>query len=289
MGMPTGTDALDELAPLLTGVRIDNMDLSGVRVTPLTPYLREKTGEGPLFLFARDGAARITLMQPGAQPVLIRRGSFAALPHGHGFRLVPDKDHPAAALLIGTATLDRRAVAPLLHRLPPLLFMCPSRTLGMDWQDGTFAMVEAALAQGDLAGRLVAQRLLESLFIIAVRRFLETNETYALGASRTATSVGRALVLMQDRLADDWTLASLADASGLSQATLIRRFQALVGEAPMAHLTRLRMERAAKWLKSGDDKLAVLASRLGYQSEAAFARRFKEFHGVWPGEFRRVG
>lgn len=289
MGMPTGMAGLESLAPLLTGLRLDGMELSGVRITPLTPHLRERTGDGPLFLFARDGAARITLVHPGAQPVLIRRGSFAALPHGHGFRLAPDKDQPSASLLIGTATLDRTAVQPLLERLPPLLFMCPSRTLGMDWQDGTFAMVEAALASGDLAGRLVAQRLLESLFIIAVRRFLETNETYALGASRMATAVGRALVLMQDRLADDWTLASLSEASGLSQATLTRRFQALVGEAPMTHLMRLRMERAAEWLKAGDDKLAALALRLGYRSEAAFARRFKQHHGVWPGEFRRAG
>jgi len=45
----------------------------------------------------------------------------------------------------------------------------------------------------------------------------------------------------------------------------------------------------AEWLKYRDDKLSILANRLGYQSEAAFARRFKEFHGVWPGEFRRAG
>ncbi len=288
MGRRVG--ATDGLAALLQGLRLDAMHLDGVRVTPLSPAIRPHRSGGPVFLFAREGAAHITLAQPDAAPVLIRRGSFAALPHGHGFRLSPAPDHAAASLLIGQAMMGEGAgAAPLLDRLPPLLFMCPSRTLGVDWQDGTFALIEEAAAQGDVAGRLVAQRLLESLFIIAVRRFLETNETYALGASPTATAIGRALMLLQDRMAEDWTLSALAAACGLSPATLTRRFQALVGEAPMAHLTRLRMERAAQWLKTGEGKAAAVAARLGYRSEAAFARRFKEFHGMGPGAFRRAG
>lgn len=288
MGRVAG--ATDGLAALLRGLRIDAMGLDGVRVTPLSPAILPRRPGGPVFLFAREGAAHITLTQPEARPVLIRRGSFAALPHGHGFRLAPAPDQAAATLLIGQAVMDEGAgAAPLLARLPPLLFMCPSRTLGVDWQDGTFALIEEAVGQGDVAGRLVAQRLLESLFIIAVRRFLETNETYALGASPTATSVGRALMLLQDRMAEDWTLSALAAACGLSPATLTRRFQSLVGEAPMAHLTRLRMERAAEWLKTGEGKAATVAARLGYRSEAAFSRRFKEFHGMGPGAFRRTG
>ena len=44
---------------------------------------------------------------------------------------------------------------------------------------------------------------------------------------------------------------------------------------------------ALTWLKEGDARLGDLASRLGYQSEAAFSRAFKRFIGISPGAARR--
>ena len=41
------------------------------------------------------------------------------------------------------------------------------------------------------------------------------------------------------------------------------------------------------WLKEDDSPLCDLASRLGYESEAAFGRAFKRFIGTSPGAVRR--
>lgn len=47
------------------------------------------------------------------------------------------------------------------------------------------------------------------------------------------------------------------------------------------------MNAALMWLKEGDASHADIASRLGYESEAAFRRAFKRFTGQPPGAFRR--
>ena len=47
------------------------------------------------------------------------------------------------------------------------------------------------------------------------------------------------------------------------------------------------MHTALTWLKEDDTPLGDLASRLGYQSEAAFSRAFKRLIGISPGEARR--
>ena len=55
----------------------------------------------------------------------------------------------------------------------------------------------------------------------------------------------------------------------------------------MRYVSRWRMHVALTRLKEKDARLGDLASRLGYQSEAAFSRAFKRFIGVSPGAVRR--
>jgi len=55
----------------------------------------------------------------------------------------------------------------------------------------------------------------------------------------------------------------------------------------MHYVTRWKMNAALMWLKDGDTTHADIASRLGYESEAAFRRAFKRLAGQPPGAFRR--
>jgi len=49
---------------------------------------------------------------------------------------------------------------------------------------------------------------------------------------------------------------------------------------------RWKMQAALTQLRETDSSLAELASRLGYDSEAAFSRAFKRVVGVSPGAAR---
>jgi AraC-like DNA-binding protein len=55
----------------------------------------------------------------------------------------------------------------------------------------------------------------------------------------------------------------------------------------MHYLTQWRMQVAAGLLSSGSVSIAVIASDVGYGSEAAFSRAFKKFVGMPPAVWRR--
>ena len=74
----------------------------------------------------------------------------------------------------------------------------------------------------------------------------------------------------------------------MSRSAFAARFTELVGEPAMHYVARWKMHAALTWLKEDDAvRWATLASRLGYESEAAFSRAFKRFMGVSPGRVKR--
>ena len=74
----------------------------------------------------------------------------------------------------------------------------------------------------------------------------------------------------------------------MSRSAFAARFTEVVGEPAMAYVTCWRMQVALDALKHEDATVAELAHRLGYQSEAAFARAFKRVIGVAPGAVKRT-
>jgi AraC-like DNA-binding protein len=72
----------------------------------------------------------------------------------------------------------------------------------------------------------------------------------------------------------------------MSRSAFAARFRALTGDSPMRHVTRCRLARAARWLRTTDATLAEVASNAGYDSEFAFSRAFRRELGVPPGVYR---
>jgi AraC-like DNA-binding protein len=55
----------------------------------------------------------------------------------------------------------------------------------------------------------------------------------------------------------------------------------------MQYLTRWRLALAAQRLRTGNDTIARIAERAGYESEAAFNRAFKRELGMPPSAWRK--
>lgn len=72
-----------------------------------------------------------------------------------------------------------------------------------------------------------------------------------------------AVAVMRQRLAEPWTLNSLADEVHLSRSQLMRAFDATVGMSPMAYLRQMRLERTARLLVSTDLSIAAAARSVG--------------------------
>ena len=99
--------------------------------------------------------------------------------------------------------------------------------------------------------------------------------------------VGRALAIMHERPAHDWTMEDLGREAGLSRSALHQRFVQLIGLPPMQYLTNWRMQLASGLLRNPNATVATVALDVGYDSEAAFARAFKRAVGVPPATWRR--
>jgi transcriptional regulator GlxA family with amidase domain len=98
--------------------------------------------------------------------------------------------------------------------------------------------------------------------------------------------VGKSLGLMHSRVANPWTIATLADEVGISRSALVERFTRYLSEPPMAYLTRWRLQLAARSLEKTSRGVAEIAGDVGYESEAAFNRAFKRELGRPPGRHR---
>lgn len=81
-------------------------------------------------------------------------------------------------------------------------------------------------------------------------------------------------------------IAELARIGGLSARQFERVFARIVGESPRAHARRLRLERAAKRLRSTREPILTLALEAGFQSHAAFTRLFRRSFGQSPAAYR---
>lgn len=97
----------------------------------------------------------------------------------------------------------------------------------------------------------------------------------------------RVLVLIQERLDEPLALDELAAHACLSPHHFHRVFRGMLGEPLVAHVRRLRLERAAYQLKFSRRSVVELALDAGYDSHEAFTRAFKKHFRETPSAFRQ--
>lgn len=100
----------------------------------------------------------------------------------------------------------------------------------------------------------------------------------------------KAVQRMQDyileHIAEEITLADLAEAAYFSPWYAHRLFRELTGVAPADYIRKLRLTEAAKRLKNEKCRITELAMELGFESVDGFTRAFVREFGVKPSEYR---
>ncbi len=194
-------------------------------------------------------------------------------------------DGVATTLLCGAVRFGHPAAASFVGVLPEILHL-----EAVDRLQGTLSLMAAEAREPRLGGEAVITRLADILVIQALRTWLETDpgaRTGWLGALRDE-QIGTAIALIHAEPARHWTVESLARELAMSRSAFAARFTALVGEPAIAYVTRWRMQVAVAALRDERATVGELAGRLGYRSEAAFARAFKRETGMPPGAVRRL-
>jgi AraC-like DNA-binding protein len=242
-------------------------------------------------------------------------GDIALVPHGHGHVVrsephVPapgilelERVHPSdryeilrhggsgvpTTLLCGAVRFEHPVARNLVGILPPMLSIQAADEPRASWMQSVFRLMAAEARAFRPGGEAVITRLADVLVIQAIRAWIETApaaRTGWLGALQDP-QIGRALALIHRDPARPWTVASLARELAMSRSAFAARFSQLVDEPAMGYLTRWRMQLAQHALETEGATVAELAGRLGYHSEAAFARAFKRVTGIPPGAAKR--
>ncbi|MBB3108845.1 two-component system response regulator YesN [Paenibacillus phyllosphaerae] len=87
-------------------------------------------------------------------------------------------------------------------------------------------------------------------------------------------------------LAQDVSLPAIADYVHLHPVYLSKVYKAETGEALTEYVYRLRMEKAAFYLRTTAAKVLEVAEMVGYNNTAYFIRVFKKFYDLTPQEYR---
>jgi AraC-like DNA-binding protein len=249
----------------------------------------------------------------GRDPVRLMPGDVVLFPTGLPHALSSEVDGPLTPWAQLAATLDADqnraveigpppartrilcasyrhdpAVATPLFALLPEVMHVPAESLTPACADSV-RLIGAELYDPELASIIVLNRLVDVVLIYLLRGWLRSRpDTMPVSWLRALSdpTVTSALSAMHAEPARAWTLDSLAGELGVSRATLVRRFTALVGEPPATYLTKWRMDLAARRLRDTDETVDSIAGSVGYQSVYAFSRAFSRARSIPPGRYR---
>jgi len=82
--------------------------------------------------------------------------------------------------------------------------------------------------------------------------------------------------------------AELAAESGMSRSNFAHFFQKTTGHTPAAFVRELRLEEAARQLRSSRLSIKEIAARTGFASSNQFCKSFRRNFFMSPGNFRRL-
>ncbi len=268
------------------------------------------------FRFVEEGECWVVL-EDGSEPVHLKRGDLLLLPHGHAHVLCDQPGSHVASLesfnhgrssnlcarrpwggggqasrtLCGVFHLERPEGHPLFRCMPAFIHLRADQARMHPGLEAMLALMveEAQAALPGVQG--VITRLLETIFIQALRVW--TSSPCGCGkewlVALNDPHISSALDLIHRTPEQPWTVASLSEKVGLSRSPFAARFNAKVGMPPLAYLTQWRMRLAARLLREQNLSLTQISGRVGYASDAAFSRVFKQQFGVAPGSYRRSG
>lgn len=269
--------------------------------------------ESMMFVIVTSGHG--WLLMGNDPPMLVQQGGMVLLPHGTPYQLLSEPNAAAQPLFdipvekvsdryeimrhggggavtratAGVVQFDSVTARRLISLLPPVLRIDAWKTDDGNWLHSTLGLIAREASAMRPGGETVITRLADILVIQALRAWLDTAPEANLGwlAALRDKQVGRALALIHRLPQQDWSVIELAREAGMSRSAFSARFTELVGQPPMQYLAQWRLHLARAQLMETREPVGTVASRAGYQSEAAFGRAFKQLFGVPPGAVRK--
>jgi AraC-like DNA-binding protein len=309
---------MDVLTDALEAIHLKSVIHGRMELT--APWGFRVDGGRPGFFVVTRGTCWLAV--EGGEKHQLAGGDYVLLPRGHAHVLM---DHPATpprpvaevfdkggekggkgcqpggivhyggggaltTVVGGSFLFEDGEKSPLVASLPPVVHVKGDRGTAVQWLETSLQFVASEMAAGQPGAETVVSRLADILFVQAVRAHVLQSGDDAKGWLRALVDpqIGAALSLIHERPDEAWTVQSLAARVAMSRSAFAVRFARLVDEPPLTYVTRWRMDKASRLLRTSHASIGEIAGRVGYDAEAAFSKAFKRWMGVPPGAYRRA-
>ena len=189
------------------------------------------------------------------------------------------------SLICGQVRHDDATAHPLLDALPSILHF---QHIGNDdpvWQ--TVNLIDTELEKARHWQNPIVDRLSEVLFLQLLNRHArEAADTVGFVAGLRDRGLHRALSLVHRDPGYAWTLEDLAARSGMSRATLSRRFKRALGVSPMRYINDWRLLKAHHWVRYSGTSIERIADKVGFANARSLNKAFQRRFGVTPTRLR---
>jgi len=152
----------------------------------------------------------------------------------------------------------------------------------------TARKLRAEVGSSDPSSRQYAEAL--SLVLMHELRRLEKTKPEAatpLRGGLPAWQQKRVMEFIEEHLADEIPLATLAELVDLSVFHFARSFALSFGAPPHRYHMVRRMDRARSLLQRRTLSVTQIGIRIGFRETSSFTRAFRKFTGLTPTEYRR--
>jgi AraC-like DNA-binding protein len=299
LGLDADSQSHDLLSELLRSVR-----LSGERIVAYAPPRTFSIGFADVGSLHIIEAGELVLRIGGNRHVEhVSRGDVALLPRGdphhlsdagnRGHAIVRDGTAGNSAAeparwLCGTFTIGDPQASHLLASLPAVIILRGARGPALEGLEVARRMLVFEMQSPSQGSAVMVARILDLIFIQILRAWAagqDAEPNWLAGA--LDPQIGPALSAIHRDPGHDWTVEELARACNLSRSAFAARFVARVGKPPATYLVHVRLDAATGLLRDTAVPVTLIAKNVGYASEAAFSRAFKNRYGTPPAHWRR--
>jgi AraC-like DNA-binding protein len=299
LGLGSVGQTHDLLSELLQSVR-----LSGERIVAYAPPQTFSIGFADIGSLHIIEEGKLVLRVDGDQHAeQVSRGDVILFPRGdpHHISDAGERAHatvPAGAAendapeparwLCGTFTIGDPQASHLLASLPAVIILRGGGGPALEGLEVARRMLVFEMQSPSQGSAVMVARILDLIFIQILRAWAagpDAEPNWLAGA--LDPQIAPALSAIHRDPGHDWAVEHLARACNLSRSAFAARFVARVGKPPATYLGHVRLHAATHLLRDTSLPVTLIATKVGYTSEAAFSRAFKSRYGAPPARWRR--